>query len=125
MIKDYSSLSDIDLNKGILMAVFRWDANEAIQPIPDYCNSLDAMHELEKFLPPLDDPFCSFIEGHPSWMYGNNLKEILGLRLYDNGRWIGGHIGWLPLLWATARQKAEAFLKTMEDYNERKKQKGL
>lgn len=140
---DFKHLTDRELDIRIGIAIGKWTPLEETQdpkslwpdialakainanpPIPRYCSSLDKIHELEKLLPPMDEPFCSRVAGHRTWMYGINLCEILGMRLYDNGKWIGGHIGWLPLLWATPRQKAEAFLKTIEDSNERKKQTG-
>lgn len=58
--------------------------------IPDYLNSLDAMHEAEKFLPSAEA--C------------RNYSDIL-----DDGN--GGHF-------ATAAQRAEAFLKTFNKWED-------
>jgi hypothetical protein len=64
-----------------------------IEDLPDYCNCLNAMHEAEKVLTREQiDVFC----------------ERLNPR--DYGVWWGIH--------ATARQRAEAFLKTIGDWKE-------
>lgn len=70
---------------------------------PDYCNDLNAMHEAEKFLLPDD---ASYSQRN---YYANKLGSLTN---NDNGR------GWQPLsnddcfpiLHATARQRAEAFV---------------
>ena len=76
-----------------------------VDPLPDYLNDLNAMHEAEKMLS--DDG---------EYSQRNHFACILGELTYnDNGR------GWKPLcnddcfpiLHATAAQRAEAFLKTL------------
>lgn len=144
MTTDIKQLTDRELDIAISIALGKWMPLPEVQDpkslwddiafaklinsdppmMPYYSTSLDDMHKIEKLLPPLDIPVSSNPSDFPSWEYGWNLSQVLGLRLYDNGKWIGSHIGWLPLVMATARQKAEAFLKTMEDYNERKAKRG-
>jgi hypothetical protein len=55
-------------------------------PFPDYCNDLNEMHEAEKML------------NKEQWVtYGRELSRL----------------GVFPMVHATARQRAEAFLKTL------------
>lgn len=64
--------------------------------LPDYCNNLDAMHEAEKMLTEIQ---CAF--------YRQNLQEIIT------------DIPASMYVWhATARQRAEAFLKTLNLWKE-------
>jgi hypothetical protein len=59
--------------------------------IPDYCNDLNAMHEAQKML------------NSEQWVaYG---KELSRLKVF-------------PMVHATARQKAEAFLRTLGKWEE-------
>lgn len=75
----------------------KWDL------IPDYCNDLNAMHEAEQLL------------WNKNWSlrheFVNNLARIMnpihGYRMQEA----------IDLLDATARQRAEAFLKTIEKFN--------
>jgi len=66
--------------------------------IPDYCNDLNAMHEAEKML---TDEQCVFIRVH--------LRERLETHAASRYTW---H--------ATARQRAEAFLRTLGKWEEAK-----
>ena len=63
--------------------------------IPDYCNDLNAMHEAEKTL--TDDQRDIF---YP--------------------RWLGGFMSRTGPIYATARQRAQAFLRTMGKWEEAK-----
>lgn len=74
--------------------------------VPDYCNDLNAAHIMEKWL-----------KSSGEYSQRNYYANVLGGLTYnDNGR------GWVPLsnddcfpiLHATARQRAEAFLKVMK-----------
>ena len=72
-------------------------------PIPYYCNDLNAMHEAETHL-----------DRNQQYDYGEELREISG-----NVGPKGGHFppnGWgcFALATLTARQRAEAFLKTIK-----------
>jgi hypothetical protein len=62
--------------------------------VPDYVNSLDAMHEAEKVI-----------------------RTIKGVLIYDYAARISKSHHYDELLTATARQKAEAFLKTLGKWN--------
>ena len=76
-----------------------------LDSLPDYLNDLNAMHEAEELLLPDDAAYSQ------RNFYASELGRIC---LNDNGR------GWKPLsnddcfpiLHATARQRAEAFLRT-------------
>lgn len=84
--------------------------------VPDYCNSLEEMRKLEIQLKSRDNPgFSSRPYDYPSWEYMGNLMIVLGLELYDNGTWVGGNnsASLFPLVNATARQKAEAYIMTL------------
>jgi hypothetical protein len=67
------------------------DGHISIDHIPDYCNCLNAMHEAEKVL------------NKNQWVaYG---RELSRLNVF-------------PMVHATARQRAEAFLKTIGKWEE-------
>jgi hypothetical protein len=68
--------------------------------IPDYCNDLNAMHEAEMTLPP----------GRKRKQWDNSRAEF---RCYL--RLISGHVGSIH---ATARQRAEALLRTLGKWEE-------
>lgn len=78
-----------------------------LDPLPDYPNDLNAMHEAEKLLLPDDAQYSQ-------WNF--YAAELGRLTLNDNSR------GWqplsnddcFPLLHASASQRAEAFLRTLE-----------
>lgn len=62
-----------------------------LNALPDYLNSLDAMHEAEKAL----------TRYQQSVTYSDNLMKIVGYHTFDSAH-------------ATARQRAEAFLRVVE-----------
>jgi hypothetical protein len=66
-----------------------------LDTIPDYCNDLNAMHEAEKALLKLDNS-CGHWE-----TYSNTLAAKLGC---------------IDIFHATARQRAEAFLKIINKW---------
>jgi hypothetical protein len=61
--------------------------------IPDYCNDLNAMHEAEKVF--------------DTALYCRYINELCDLTIKGNN----------SMYMATARQRAEAFLKTIEKWN--------
>ena len=70
-------------------------------PFPDYCNDLNAMHEAEHRL-------CKLEFGWRT--YADALEDVVGV----NGWWaIMGEADKRLVLHATARQRAEAFLRTL------------
>ena len=79
--------------------------------LPDYCNDLNAMHEAEKTL---DDDHL--------YIYGNKLDRITLPKTSMEMCYIEGpEAGMYPdLFCATAAQRAEAFLKTIEKWNSNK-----
>jgi|694.fasta_scaffold122852_3 hypothetical protein len=78
-----------------------------LDPLPDYLNDLNEMRKVEEMLLPDDAAYSQ------RFFYASELGRITG---NDNGN------GWKPLsndacfpiLHATAAQRAEAFLKTLE-----------
>jgi hypothetical protein len=64
--------------------------------IPDYCNDLNAMHEAEKVF--------------DTALYCRYINELCDLTIKGNN----------SMYMATARQRAEAFLKTIEKWNSNK-----
>lgn len=86
-------MSDDEINAAITEAI---DADPHWKCAKDYCNDLNAMHEAEKSL---TDEQCVFVRVH--------LRERL--ENYPASRYI----------WhATARQRAEAFLRTLDKWEE-------
>ena len=71
------------------------DGYGPFEEIPDYCNDLNAMHEAEKVL--TDDQRSIF---YP--------------------RWLGGFMSRIGPIYATAYQRAEAFLRTLGKWEEDK-----
>ena len=68
----------------------RWKLNERVERFrPDYLNDLNAMHDAEKILSPTSE-----IEWH------NQLQNVCGC-------------SWRVMIRATAAQRAEAFLRTL------------
>ena len=65
-------------------------------PVPDYLNDLNAMHEIEKTL---DEMECGF--------YLDNIVEVCGASEYGEY-----DMDLMRILRATAAQRAEAFIKT-------------
>lgn len=74
----------------------RWPSSCVVQVVPDYCADLNAMHEAEKVL-----------VNNQWWLFVEWLTDICGAGV--------------PLcISATARQRAEAFLKTLDKWEEAK-----
>jgi hypothetical protein len=71
------------------------DGHISIDHIPDYCNDLNAMHEAEKWM-------ISNLRLLDFWQFAEELKRIVPANLGDDS-----------YIHATARQRAEAFLKTI------------
>ena len=69
-------------------------------PLPDYPNDLNAMHEAEKVLWEID--------WNNRHVFNDNLANILKGRTVNRNEWYAE-----TLLDATAAQRAEAFLKTL------------
>ena len=69
--------------------------------IPDYCNNLNAMHEAENVLKTVD-----------SHEYTNLLYDFACKAQEENGKWLPYGI--------PARQRAEAFLRTLGKWEEDK-----
>ena len=69
--------------------------------IPDYCNNLNAMHEAENVLKTVD-----------SHEYTNLLYDFACKAQEENGKWLPYGI--------PARQRAEAFLRTLGKWEEAK-----
>jgi len=67
---------------------------------PDYCNDLNAMHEAEKYM-------ISNLRLLDFWQFAEELKRIVSANLGDDS-----------YIHATARQRAEAFLKTLGKWEE-------
>jgi hypothetical protein len=67
---------------------------------PDYCNDLNAMHEAEKWM-------ISNLRLLDFWQFAEELKRIVPANLGDDS-----------YIHATARQRAEAFLKTIGKWKE-------
>jgi hypothetical protein len=90
-------------------------AVEAMQRVPDYFNDLNAMHEAEKILfdqaeksgPSSKAPVTSQFEHHLAII-------VTGKRIWDNGKCVAHHTQVANIAHATARQRADAFLKTIE-----------
>jgi hypothetical protein len=75
------------------IAGYSWSRSDGIAVLPDYLNDLNAMHEAEKVIGPIKGiEFCY------------HLNEM-GM----SGEW--------EILTATAAQRAEAFLKTIGQWN--------
>jgi hypothetical protein len=74
---------------------------------PDYCNDLNAMHDAEKVL----------IEKCKEGNYWFHLREILEFP-YAESDW--DHYYYISAIHATAKQRAEAFLRTIGKWEETK-----
>lgn len=75
----------------------------SVQPlstIPNYCNDLNAMHEAEKWM-------ISNLRLLDFWQFAEELKRIVPANLGDDS-----------YIHTTARQRAEAFLKTIGKWEE-------
>lgn len=80
--------------------------NGRYEPIPDYVNDLNAMHEAEHRL-------CKLEFGWRT--YADALEDVVGV----NGSWaVMGEADKRLVLHATSRQRAEAFLRTLGKWEE-------
>jgi len=81
--------------------------------LPDYLNDLNAMHEAEKLLKYCNDPNCkNDMCGKGTWgMYTRMLDEIVNENSEKCGSWGVSYC-------ATASQRAEAFILTMDTEND-------
>lgn len=68
-----------------------------VTDVPNYCNDLNAMHEVEKTIFP-----------HYASVYSNKLAKVTGAEMSDD----------TDYFCATARQRAEAFLRTLGKWEE-------
>ena len=93
-----------ETKKGGILLPYRW-INEKTgnrqQHLPDYLNDLNAMHEAEKTLD-ANGLICD------RNIYSHKLRMLVHPATHMNDDWLG----WC-LLHATAAQRAEAFLKTL------------
>jgi hypothetical protein len=91
---EYHLMTDLELGRAMGKPVgrnFSLHGDGLHYPLPNYCNDLNAMHEAEKML------------NNEQWVaYG---KELSRLKVF-------------PMVHATARQRAEAFLKTIGKWKE-------
>ena len=85
------------------------DAADVLGPedYPDYCNDLNAMHEAERCIPHIPHHLC--------WAYAAELSEIVERETRLSVFWLDQQ----PEC-ATARQRAEAFLRTLGKWEESK-----
>jgi hypothetical protein len=79
-------------------------AHPSVQPyaFPNYCNDLNAMHEAEKWM-------ISNLRLLDFWQFAEELKRIVPANFGDDS-----------YIHATARQRAEAFLKTIGKWKDTK-----
>jgi hypothetical protein len=82
------------------------------QPIPDYLNDINAMHEAEKVL--LTD--SEKIEAYCSALLHTKIDVIEDGTPYKTD--LFDEYGWFGCVHATARQRAEAFLRTVGKWEE-------
>ena len=94
---EYHFLTDLELGRAMGKAVgrnFCLHRDGLHYPLPDYCIDLNAMHKAEKML------------NKEQWVaYGKELSRL----------------GVFPMVHATAHQRAEAFLRTLEKWEEETK----
>ena len=93
------------LKRGFKPDFQTWESTWLIFGLPDYCNDLNAMHEAEKLLTECaDDNYAKF----QNYLY--HLETTVCNALGSDS----GEEGWSGYIaFATARQRAEAFLKTI------------
>jgi hypothetical protein len=82
-------------------------ANTRPTDLPDYCSDLNAMHEAEKVFWQIDWSYRSIFNDH--------LANIIKKREVNRNEWNAE-----TLLDATAAQRAEAFLRTINKWEETK-----
>lgn len=88
---------------GLTSAVqYYWSKNESVSDPPDYLNDLNAMHEAEKNL-----------KSKQKVDYWNWLDKFVGNPPTDNI-----YLVWGDATFATAAQRAEAFLRTLNLWEE-------
>lgn len=89
---------NIAIHEAIGGYVERWSTGQVISPLPNYCGDLNAMHTAEKAL-----------SSHTGGKFGTKtqLQEY-----YCVLRELVSHLPESPIV-ATAAQRAEAFLKTL------------
>jgi hypothetical protein len=81
--------------------------------IPDYFYDLNAINEAILKLP--EGNMASSNPAHyPHWMFWTHLCKILGIRLFNNGTFVGSPDDLFKLTTATATQRAEALLQTIK-----------
>lgn len=83
-----------------------------IYELPDYLNDLNAMHEAEKVLA---DKTGHLSVGCLIRDYWLQLMQILnpGVKMWENGAFLGSWANAIKVGRATATQRSEAFLKTL------------
>lgn len=80
---------------------------------PDYLNDLNAMHEAYLYLVSISRPASA--RRQPDVTFNLRLMEICnpGEQLWDNGTFLGNHWNALEAVNASAAQRAEALLRTL------------
>jgi hypothetical protein len=76
--------------------------------IPNYCNDLNAMHEAIMLLP----------SGVRENSFTSQLAMVCGFNAHGSDAWSELHQGRCAVINATARQRAEAFLRTLSKWEE-------
>lgn len=94
-------MTDDEINEAITEATGLWDYpySSETKRMYDFCSDLNAMHEAEKTLRTTD-----------SHEYANMLYDIACKNQEQNGKWLPYSI--------SARQRAEAFLRTLGKWEE-------
>lgn len=89
-----------------------------VNRVPNYLNDLNAMHEAEAHLDTISHPASSCRQ--PNVMFKLHLMQVVnpGLKLWDNGIFLGDHFHALEACRATAAQRAEALLRTLNLWEE-------
>lgn len=91
-----------------------WSQNEGEERYdncPDYATCLNAMHDAHLYLVSISQPASS--RRQPDIRFALHLMDICSpdKKLWDNGKFLGSHFDALKTANATARQRAEAFLR--------------
>lgn len=100
--RNVRELDDIYPDGSVAAGIWRQGADPADsqeRAIPDYCNDLNAMHEAEKVL-------------SAAQRYANLRNLSQDWRSWNDGT------AYLAICYATARQRAEAFLRTIGKWKE-------
>lgn len=77
--------------------------------VPDYCRDLNAMHEAEKMLSVEQKSGCARTDYHDGADYQDSLHDVVTRN--REGLTVG--LVWYLTIHATARERAEAFLRTL------------